>query len=114
LRAANNVIQPNPKLFPKTLFSELGEGEPVRVVDADNEEHEAERAVARIQSLRAGTEVAPNAGGQHREYKDFAVLYRANHHARMFEKALRKAQIADKVFLIAPKFATCVRGCACG
>ena len=53
LRAANNVIQLNPKLFPKTLFSELGEGEPVRVVDADNEEHEAERAVARIQSLRS-------------------------------------------------------------
>ncbi|MFM1764465.1 MAG: ATP-dependent helicase Rep, partial [Pseudomonadota bacterium] len=41
LRAANNVIEPNPKLYPKTLFSELGEGEPVRVVDADNEEHEA-------------------------------------------------------------------------
>ncbi|WP_310567872.1 ATP-dependent helicase, partial [Hydrogenophaga sp.] len=45
LRAANNVIGPNPKLFPKTLWSDLGEGEPVRVVDADNEEHEAERAV---------------------------------------------------------------------
>ena len=28
LRAANNVIGPNPKLFPKRLFSELGEGEP--------------------------------------------------------------------------------------
>ncbi|MEI6117627.1 MAG: UvrD-helicase domain-containing protein, partial [Burkholderiales bacterium] len=40
LRAANQVIAANPKLFPKTLFSELGEGEPVRVVDADNEEHE--------------------------------------------------------------------------
>jgi ATP-dependent DNA helicase Rep len=53
LRAANNVIGPNPKLFPKNLWSDLGEGEPVRVVDADNEEHEAERAVARIQSLRA-------------------------------------------------------------
>ena len=53
LRAANNVIQPNPKLFPKTLFSELGEGEPVRIVDCDNEEHEAERVVARIQSIRA-------------------------------------------------------------
>jgi ATP-dependent DNA helicase Rep len=37
LRAANNVIGPNPKLFPKTLFSELGEGEPVRVVDCDTE-----------------------------------------------------------------------------
>ena len=45
LRAANHVIGPNPKLFPKTLFSELGEGEPVRVQACDTEEHEAERAV---------------------------------------------------------------------
>ena len=89
LRAANNVIQPNPKLFPKTLFSELGEGEPVRVVDADNEEHEAERAVARIHSLRATS--------QWKNPKDFAILYRANHQARMFEQALRRAQIPYKV-----------------
>ncbi|MGZ5193813.1 MAG: ATP-dependent helicase, partial [Ramlibacter sp.] len=89
LRAANNVIGPNPKLFPKKLFSELGEGEPVRIVDADNEGHEAERMVARIQSTRA------NGAGQ--EWKDFAVLYRANHQARVFEQALRKAQIPYKV-----------------
>jgi ATP-dependent DNA helicase Rep len=95
LRAANNVIQPNPKLFPKTLFSELGEGEPVRVVDADNEEHEAERAVARIQSIRAGT--STEGAGQYREFKDFAILYRANHMARPFEQALRRAQIPYKV-----------------
>ena len=94
LRAANNVIQPNPKLFPKTLFSELGEGEPVRVVDADNEEHEAERAVARIQSIRAGTTTE---GSPHREFKDFAILYRANHMAKPFEQALRRAQIPYKV-----------------
>jgi ATP-dependent DNA helicase Rep len=94
LRAANNVIQPNPKLFPKTLFSELGEGEPVRVLDADNEEHEAERAVARIQSLRAGTDTGANS---FREFKDFAILYRANHQARLLEIALRKAQIPYKV-----------------
>ena len=96
LRAANNVIGPNPKLFPKTLFSELGEGEPVRVVDADNEEHEAERAVARIQSLRAEGLLA-QAGKQHKEFRDFAVLYRANHQAKPFEKALRKAGIPYKV-----------------
>jgi len=89
LRAANNVIQPNPKLFPKTLFSELGEGEPVRVVACDNEEHEAERTVARIQSIRAN--------GVHKDWKDFAVLYRANHQARVLEQALRKAQIPYKV-----------------
>jgi ATP-dependent DNA helicase Rep len=89
LRAANNVIQPNPKLFPKTLFSELGEGEPVRVVDCDNEEHEAERMVARFQSIRANS--------ASKDWKDFAVLYRANHQARVFEQALRKAQIPYKV-----------------
>jgi len=96
LRAANNVIGPNPKLFPKTLFSELGEGEPVRVIDSDNEEHEAERAVARIQSLRAEGALAQE-GAQYKEFRDFAVLYRANHQAKPFEKALRKANIPYKV-----------------
>ena len=96
LRAANNVIGPNPKLFPKTLFSELGEGEPVRVIDADNEEHEAERAVARIQSLRANGAMDAQ-GKQYKEFRDFAVLYRANHQAKPFEKALRKAGIPYKV-----------------
>ena len=90
LRAANNVIGPNPKLYPKTLFSELGEGEPVRVVDADSEEHEAERAVARIQGLRAAANPPP-------DWRSFAILYRANHQAKPFEKALRKAGIPYKV-----------------
>ncbi len=95
LRAANNVIGPNPKLFPKNLWSDLGEGEPVRVVDADSEDHEAERTVARIQSLRAG---GTSAGGpQFQELRHFAVLYRANHQAKPFEKALRKANIPYKV-----------------
>ncbi len=97
LRAANNVIGPNPKLFPKNLWSDLGEGEPVRVVDADTEEHEAERVVARIQSLRAGSDSAAQGGTQHLEYRDFAVLYRANHQAKTLEKALRKANIPYKV-----------------
>ena len=89
LRAANNVIGPNPKLFPKTLWSELGEGEPVRVTACDNEDHEAERAVARIQGLRASH--------KRKDFKDFAILYRANHQARALETALRRAQIPYKV-----------------
>jgi len=96
LQAANNVIGPNPKLFPKTLFSELGDGEPVRVMDADNEEHEAERLVNRIQSLRGGNDTGEGVS-QFRAWKDFAVLYRANHQSRMLEKALRKAAIPYKV-----------------
>ena len=89
LRAANHVISSNPKLFDKKLWSALGDGEPVRVLENDGEEHEAERAVARIQSLRSqGGEV---------KFSDFAVLYRANHQARVFEQKLRAAQIPYKV-----------------
>jgi ATP-dependent DNA helicase Rep len=87
LAAANAVIGHNAKLFEKKLWSDLGAGEPVAVVECDDEAHEAERAVARIESLRA-------AGAA---FKDVAILYRANHQARVFEQALRKAAIAYKV-----------------
>jgi ATP-dependent DNA helicase Rep len=89
LAAANAVIAGNPKLFDKKLWSEYGEGEPVRVIECDGEEHEAERAVALVQSKRAeGGDV---------KYADFAVLYRANHQAKVFEQKLRAAQIPYKV-----------------
>jgi len=51
--------------------------------------------VARIQSLRA--DGLPTQGKQYKEFRDFAVLYRANHQAKPFEKALRKAGIPYKV-----------------
>ncbi len=89
LRAANHVIAGNPKLFEKKLWSAFGDGEPVRVLECDGEEHEAERAVARIQSLRAADATL--------KFSDFAVLYRANHQARVFEQKLRAAQIPYKV-----------------
>jgi ATP-dependent DNA helicase Rep len=89
LRAANQVIAANSKLFEKKLWSALGDGEPVRVLECDGEEHEAERAVARIQSLRAADATL--------KLGDFAVLYRANHQARVFEQKLRAAQIPYKV-----------------
>ena len=89
LRAANHVIAANPKLFAKKLWSEHGDGEPIKRIDCDNEEHEAERAVTWIQARRA-------AGGEVK-WRDFAVLYRANHQARVFEQALRRAQIPYQV-----------------
>ncbi|WP_284616052.1 ATP-dependent helicase [Aquabacterium humicola] len=100
LRAANHVIAGNPKLFPKKLWSEFGDGEPVRLVACDGEEHEAERAVAFIQSIRAnGVAVADARGGSAAvvKWSDFAILYRANHQARIFEQKLRAAQIPYKV-----------------
>lgn len=94
LRAANHVIAANPKIFEKKLWSEYGDGEPVHVVACDNEEHEAERAVSRLQTLQAN---ATGAYTGSTEWKDFALLYRANHQARVLEQALRKAQIPYKV-----------------
>lgn len=89
LRAANAVIAQNPKLFEKKLWSEFGDGEPVRVLECDGEEHEADRAVARIQALRGQ--------GGSTKFADFAILYRANHQARVFEQKLRAAQLPYKV-----------------
>ncbi len=104
LSAANNVIGNNPKLFEKKLWSAFGDGEPVRVIESDTEEHEAERTVARIQALRGGgaagaaiTSGESPSGGVEVEFRSFAVLYRANHQARVFEKALRKAGMPYKV-----------------
>ncbi len=117
LRAANAVISNNPKLYEKKLWSELGAGEPVRMLECDNEQHEADRTVAHIESIRGTTAVrwaapehgrAPSGGSAaapaasvgapfHAELRDFAVLYRANHQAKVFEQALRKAGIPYKV-----------------
>lgn len=84
LKIANHVIANNPKLFPKTLWSQLGEGEAVRVVACQNEEHEAKYVAGQIarQKLISGS-----------QYADFAILYRGNHQARVFEEALREARI---------------------
>ncbi len=90
LRAANNVIAKNPKIFSeKKLWSDLGDGAPVQVVECDGEEHEAERAVARIVALRLQGGTVKNS--------DFAILYRANHQARVFEQKLRAAQLPYNV-----------------
>jgi ATP-dependent DNA helicase Rep len=113
LRAANNVIGPNPKLFPKTLFSELGEGEPVRVVDADNEEHEAERAVARIQSLRAASNPPP-------AWKRLRHPVPRQPPGQAVRKGAAPRQHSvqgvgrHRAFSTAPKSRTCAPGSACG
>ena len=84
LRIANQVIANNNKLFAKRLWSQLGEGNKVRVIACQNEENEAKYVARQIAYLNAS---------QQRPYTDFAVLYRGNHQARIFEEALREAHI---------------------
>ncbi|HEY0906044.1 MAG TPA: UvrD-helicase domain-containing protein, partial [Methylophilus sp.] len=84
LRAANQVIANNPKLFEKKLWSELGTGELLHVTAAHSEEHEAETVVMKLQAHKF----------EHRtQYKDYAVLYRSNHQARIIEQFFRNHKI---------------------
>ncbi len=93
LRAANKVIGHNPKLFAKKLWSELGDGEPVRVRRVRQRRARGRARGGAHPGLRAGGAQ----GGAAEEFGDFAMLYRANHQARVFEQALRTAQIPYKV-----------------
>lgn len=88
LKAANRVTANNPKLFPKMLWSQLGEGEAVRVAACQSEQHEAEYIVGQI---------ARNKMVYGANYADFAILYRGNHQARVFEEALRSARIPYQI-----------------
>jgi ATP-dependent DNA helicase Rep len=84
LRAANTLIESNPKLFPKKLWSEHGEGDPVTVIPVDDDEAEAETVVMRMSGHRI----------QRRgRWSDYAILYRSNQQARIFEQALRRERI---------------------
>lgn len=80
LRAANQLIANNPHVFDKRLWSALGPGDPLRVICCRDEQDEAERVVGEIVRQRF------NSGAP---YGSFAVLYRGNHQARVFEQALR-------------------------
>ncbi len=84
LRAANTLIESNPKLFPKTLWSNHGEGDPVTVIPAADDEAEAETVVMRMSGHRIQRQG---------RWSDYAILYRGNHQARIFEQALRRERI---------------------
>ncbi|KZX57008.1 ATP-dependent DNA helicase Rep [Halioglobus sp. HI00S01] len=84
LKAANTLIANNPHVFDKALWSELGYGDPLRVIRCSDENHEAEQVVAEIidHKLRKKT-----------RFGDYAILYRGNHQARLMEIALQQQQV---------------------
>lgn len=90
LRVANQVIANNPKLFAKTLWSQYGLGDPVRVIACQHEQHEAEYIAGEILRLK-------NQSGGKLQHSDFAILYRGKHQARLFEEALRASHLPYRV-----------------
>ncbi|GAA4494371.1 DNA helicase Rep [Pseudaeromonas paramecii] len=88
LKCANILIANNPHVFDKQLFSELDYGEPVRVLYAKNEEHEAERVAAEIMGHRFMNRT---------RWGDYAILYRGNHQSRLLEKVLMQNRIPYRI-----------------
>ena len=84
LEAANTVIAHNEKLFDKRLWSEHGTGDQIVVTNCRDAEHEAEWVATKISAHKF----------EHRtRFKDYAVLYRGNHQARIIEQQLRNNRI---------------------
>lgn len=88
LKAANILIANNPHVFEKKLFSELGYGAPLKVLTANNEDHEAERVIGELIAHHFINKT---------EYKDYAILYRGNHQSRIFEKMLMQNRIPYRI-----------------
>jgi ATP-dependent DNA helicase Rep len=88
LKCANQLIANNPHHFEKKLWSELGYGDPIKVLACLDTEDEAEQVVAEILHLKFQ---------KSSRFRDFAILYRGNHQSRPFESALRMHNIPYKL-----------------
>src|SRR6476660_6917999 len=87
LDAANAVITNNRERKPKELWSDLGDGEPVRVVEVEDEHAEARFVAAGIASL-----VEQGFAGD-----EIAIFYRTNAQSRVLEDVLVRQGVAYQV-----------------
>jgi DNA helicase II / ATP-dependent DNA helicase PcrA len=87
LEAANAVIDHNSERKPKRLWSDLGEGDPVRVIEVEDEQAEARYVAAQIAGL-----VEEGYNGA-----EIAVFYRMNAQSRVLEQTLRLHGIGYQV-----------------
>src|SRR6266446_5489819 len=87
LQAANAVITNNRERKPKELWSELGDGEPVRAVEVEDEHAEARYVAAEIAGL-----VEQGLSGD-----EVAIFYRTNAQSRVLEDVLVRQGVAYQV-----------------
>jgi ATP-dependent DNA helicase Rep len=88
LRSANALIANNAKVFDKKLWSELPNGDTIRVTPAPDDQAEAESVVRRLLAHKF----------EHRgRHGDYAILYRGNHQAKLFEQQLREQNVPYEI-----------------
>ena len=84
LKVANHLIANNPHAFEKKLWSNLGFGDPLKVLSHKDDRTEAAQIVSEIIHHKF------KHGGN---YADYAILYRGNHQSRLFEGCLRENNV---------------------
>ena len=84
LKCANHLIQNNPHTFEKQLWSDLGLGSNIRIIECPGADGEAERVTVELNTHKFQKRT---------KFGDYAILYRGNHQSRIFEKYLRELQI---------------------
>ncbi len=89
VEAANELIAYNKRQIPKTIRSEKGEGERIKVIQAMSESEEGRHVVNLIVEQK---------NRYHLRNSDFAILYRTNAQSRVFEEYLRHNNIPYRVF----------------
>lgn len=87
--AANSLIRKNSRQIEKRVFSENEVGEPLRVLSAYSDYEEGYMVANRIAEMRLST---------HERFEDFAILYRTNAQSRILEEAMRKRNIAYRIY----------------
>ena len=84
LKVANHLIANNPHAFEKKLWSNLGFGDPLKVISHKDDRIEATQIVSEIIHHKF------KHGGS---YADYAILYRGNYQSRLFERSLRENNV---------------------
>lgn len=89
VKAANEVISYNPKQIKKTIISEKGDGQRIKVIKAMTDSEEGKRVASFIVEQK---------NREHLSNNEIAILYRTNSQSRVFEEWLRNYNIPYRVF----------------
>lgn len=87
LDAAHKIITKNTSRTNKNLFTEVGEGEEVKLYQASSESHEADLCLNLMQDLVS----------KEYSFKDLVVLYRTNAQSRSFEEACMRRGVPYQI-----------------
>ena len=88
LTAANGLIDQNTGRLGKELWTDMGDGDPIKLYAAYNEIDEARYIVERIKSWSDSGNL----------YSESAILYRSNAQSRVLEEALLRAQMPYRIY----------------